>query len=353
MKNKKIRLRILNICFFIFVLILTLYIVFKNNEITLIIKHLKEINIFYVLLAIFLMFIYISCEGINIKRVLVTLGHKVSFINSYKYACVGFFFSGITPSASGGDPAQLYFMKKDNLPISHSALALLVELSSFQLICCIFAIIGFIFNYNTLIHKIGNIKYLMFIGIALNIIYLSFLLVMIFSKKVAFKLLEIICKLLNLFHYKKTETFYNKALNQLEEYHNCSIYLKNNKKLLIKIVFTTFIEMIIYHSISYWIFLSFGLKSYNILDFITMSSILYTTVACLPFPGAMGISEGSFMIMFKMFFPVEVLGSAMIISRGISYYLFICITGLFILLFMLIKNIQNKKNKYDEEKINV
>lgn len=338
MKNKKSKLRILNICFFLLILTITLYIVFKKNDITIIVKHLKELNIFYIILAIFLMFIYISCEGINIRRVLTTLGHKVPFINSYKYACVGFFFSGITPSASGGDPAQLYFMKKDKLPLSHGALSLLVELSSFQLICCILAIIGFITNYDVLINKIGNIKYLMFIGIFLNILYLTFLLIMIFSKKVALKLLDISCKLLTIFKYKKVDIFKEKALNQLEEYHDCAIYIKNNKKLLIKIALTTLIEMIIYHSIPYWVYLSFGFSTYNLFDFISMGAILYTTVACLPFPGAMGVSEGSFMIMFKMFFPMEVLGSAMVISRGISYYLFIVITGLIILLSMILKN---------------
>lgn len=345
MKNKKIKLRIINICFFLLVLTLTIHIVFKKNDIFIIAKHLKEINLIYLFLGIILMLIYISCEGINIRRVLKTLGHKIPFINSYKYACVGFFFSGITPSASGGDPAQLYFMKKDKLPISHSALSLLVELSSFQFICCLLAITSFIFNYDTLIYKIGNIKYLMFVGITLNIIYLIFLLVMIFSKKVAIKLLDLICKILNFFHYKKTENFSKKALKQIEEYHNCSLYLKSNKSLLIKIVLTTFIEMIIYHSIPYWIYLSFGLNTYNIFDFITMGSILYTTVACLPFPGAMGVSEGSFMIMFKMFFPTKILGSAMILSRGVSYYLFIIITGLIILSFILTSKLKENQEK--------
>lgn len=59
----------------------------------------------------------------------------------------GFFFSSVTPSASGGDPMQMYYMKKDGLPLGHSALAILTEFSSFQFITIIFAIISFLFNY--------------------------------------------------------------------------------------------------------------------------------------------------------------------------------------------------------------
>jgi hypothetical protein len=32
-----------------------------------------------------------------------------------RYSFIGFFFSGITPSASGGQPAQIYYMNKDNM----------------------------------------------------------------------------------------------------------------------------------------------------------------------------------------------------------------------------------------------
>ena len=160
MKNKNTKLKIFNICFFVLIILLTFYVIFRKNDIVLIIGNIKKVYLKYIIIAILLMFIYVSCEGINIRRVLKTLGHKVSLLDAYKYACVGFFFSAVTPSASGGDPAQLYFMAKDKLPISHSALALLVELASFEVITCLLAIIGIICNHGILLHRVGNLKYL-------------------------------------------------------------------------------------------------------------------------------------------------------------------------------------------------
>lgn len=281
------------------------------------------------------MFIFVLSEAISIRRVLISLGNKVKLIDSIKYASVGFFFSSITPSSSGGDPAQMYFMSKDNLPLSHSALALLVELCSFQLTSFILAIIGFIINYDFLINNINNIKYLMFIGISLNLIILVFLIIMIFSKKISLYFLKIIYKILELIKYRRRTIFFKSALKQINEYHACSIYLKNNKIIFLKTFLTSLIQLTLYHSIPYLIYLSFNLHDYNVFTFIFLESVLYISVSSLPFPGAVGVSEGAFLIIFKLFFKESILKSAMLISRGISFYLFVIITGILILIFTI------------------
>lgn len=344
MKNKKIIVKVFNVLFFFIVAFVTFYIIFKRNNISFMLKKLSSINIVYVLLAILFMFIYISCEGINIRRVLITLGDKVSIIRSFKYAVVGFFFSAVTPSASGGDPAQLYFMSKDNLSISHSTLALLVELSSFQLVSGILTFVGLIFNREVIMNDVGNLKYFVFIGMLVNIVFLIFLLVMIFSKKLGEKLFNFIFKVLEFFHYKKIDKFKEKSIKQIEEYNFCAMYLKKNKKVLVKIVLTTFVEFLIYYSIPYLIYLSFGLSKYSVFKFITLGAVLYTSVGFLPLPGAMGASEGGFVVLFKMLFPEMILSSAMIISRGISYYLFVLLCGLFIIAFMIKEKFSKGKN---------
>lgn len=341
--NKSISKKIFNALVFIGVAILTFYVIFKDNNIDEIIDNVKEVNLLFIGIAIIAMFIFISCEGINIRRVLRTCGCKITFLKAFKYALVGFFFSSVTPSASGGDPAQLYFMSKDKLPVAHSALSLLVELSSFQFVSCMIAIVGFFYNYDILINNIGNIKYLLFLGLTINVIILLCLLVMIFSKRVALKIIDLICKILRFFHYKKVDEFKEKSILHVEEYHKCSLYLKKNKLVLLKIVFTTTIQMILYHSIPYFVYLSFGLKDVSYISFVFMQAVLFISVSSLPLPGAMGVSEGGFMIIFKMFFPTSILSSAMLISRGISFYLFVIVSAILILIYIIIEKFMVKE----------
>ncbi len=342
-KKKKIFKKIFNIVFFIGIAGLTFWLIFKNNDINKIIFNLSKAKKNYLLLAIFAMFVYIFCEGLNIYRILKNLKDDVSLFQTFKYSLVGFFFSSITPSSTGGQPMQLYFMNKDKLSISHSALSLLIQLLSFQFMTLVLALIGFAFNYDLLLNKIGNIKYLMFLGITINVIIQTFLIIMIFSKKLGLKLINGICNLLDKMHIKNASNIKKKSIAQLDEYHECAIYLKNNKIMIIKIFLTTLLQLSLYHSIPYFVFKAFNLQGYSIFTFISLQAVLYISVASLPLPGAMGASEGSFMIIFKLLFPATLLGSAMLISRGISFYLFIIISAVLIFGFIVYDKIKLAK----------
>ncbi len=342
-KKKKIFKKVFNILFFIGIAGLTFWLIFKNNDINKIIFNLSKAKKIYLLLAIFAMFVYIFCEGLNIYRILKNLKDDVSLFQTFKYSLVGFFFSSITPSSTGGQPMQLYFMNKDKLSISHSALSLLIQLLSFQFMTLVLALIGFAFNYDLLLNKIGNIKYLMFLGITINLIIQTFLIIMIFSKKLGLKLINGICNLLDKMHIKSASTIKKKSIAQLDEYHECAIYLKNNKIMIIKIFLTTLLQLSLYHSIPYFVFKAFGLQGYSIFTFISLQAVLYISVASLPLPGAMGASEGSFMIIFKLLFPATLLSSAMLISRGISFYLFVIISAVLIFGFIVYDKIKLAK----------
>lgn len=340
MKSRKVR--VIYILLFLLCVGLTFFVIFKNNDISIILDNITKSDFKFILVGLFCMFIYINGEGINIRRVLKTCGHKISYFDSFKYASVGFFFSSITPSSTGGDPAQLYFMANDGLPISHSALALLVELSSFQAALCILSFAGLIFNHRILLNSIGCYKYFLFLGMAINILYLLFLVIIIFSKALIIKILDFLYKILEKFKYKKRDVFHEKCLKQIDEYHKCSIYLKNHKIVLIKVFLTTLVQMIVYYSIPYFVFKSLGLRGINIFTFIFMQVSLSMAVSYMPMPGSVGASEGGFMMMFKNLFSLETLSSAMLISRGVSFYFFVIFTGLFIICIVFYKRLCKK-----------
>ncbi|MCM1052987.1 MAG: flippase-like domain-containing protein [Ruminococcus sp.] len=328
--------RLVNIIVFILIAVLTFYIVFSNNDLDEIIINIKRTDKKYIFIAIMCMFIYLFTEGLNKYRLLKAFKEKVSLIQTFKYSIISFFFSSITPSSTGGQPMQLYFMSKDKLQMSHCTLALLIELLSFQFITLILALLGLIFHYNDLLNSIGNIKYLLIFGFSVNIIVQAFLIVMIFSKRVGQRLITFFYKTLKRLHYKKADYIYDKAFIQLKEYHDCARYLSKNKMLLLKTILTTTVQMSVYHSIPFFIYRSFGLSQYNVITFIIIEAVLYISVASLPLPGAMGASEGVFMVMFKIFFPISILSSAMIISRGISFYLFVVISLVLIMIFIIV-----------------
>ena len=130
-------------------------------------------------------------------------------------------------------------------------------------------------------------------------------------------------------------------MTELKNYQSSALYIRNNKKLMVKTITTTFIQFTFYYSISYWTYLSLGFNSHNILELITMQSILFATVSGIPSPGAVGVSEGAFIEIYRNIYPTNMIKSATLITRGINFYLFVLISGIVV----IVNEIRNKEKE--------
>ena len=80
------------------------------------------------------------------------LKYKVPIFSCIKYSFIGFFFSCITPSASGGQPAQMYYMNKDNVNIATSSLVLLIVTIAYKFVLVFIGVLLIIFQYSFMIN---------------------------------------------------------------------------------------------------------------------------------------------------------------------------------------------------------
>lgn len=320
--NKKI---ILNSIIFILLIVLTFYILLKDQNPMDIIEILKSANLKYVVIGIFCMFIYISLEAINIGRTLKKLNEKTTYLKNFKYALIGFFFSAVTPAASGGQPMQVYYMHKDGIAVSNSTLALLLNLTSMQITTLGIVFVSLIFNYEYL-NKLLIILFI--IGITLNMSALALLIIGIFSKRLSKWLINVALRVLKFFKVKNIDEKKEKFEAELNKYQDGAIYIKNNKLLMAKILLTTIIQFLFYYSVTYWTYRALGFSEFNILKIISMQSILFATVSGIPSPGAVGVTEGAFTEIFKVVYPESIMSTAVLLNRGINFYLFVLLSGI-------------------------
>lgn len=271
------------------------------------------------------MAIYISCEAINIGRSLKILNEKSTFIQNLKYALIGFFFSAITPAASGGQPMQIYYMHKDKISVSNSTLALLLNLTSMQIITIGFALVSLCFNYQYLN---GVLIVFFIVGILLNLSALVLLLIAIISKRLSRGMVHFAEKVLKFFRVKNIDAKKEKLENELEQYHESAVYIKQNKKIMIKILLTTLVQFFAYYSVTFWTYKALGMNEANILEITSMQSVLFATVSGIPSPGAVGVTEGAFTEIFRNIYPGAMMSSAILLNRGINFYFFVIFSGI-------------------------
>ncbi len=331
--NKKI---VRNFIFFILLILLTLWIILKDQSILEIVDVIKNVKLQYVAIAILCMVLYITLDAINIGRTLKALKEKSTFLKNIKYSLIGFFFSSITPAASGGQPMQIYYMHKDKISVANSTLTLLINLTATQIVTIGIALISLSFTN----HILSTPLIILFvIGIMLNSMALALLMIGIFSKRMSRWLINIFIRILRLFRFKKIEEKQEKIESELTKYHYSAKYLKENKWLIFRALITTAVQFIIYYSIAYWTYKALGFNSMNILEITTMQSIVYATVSGLPSPGAVGVSEGAYIELFSTIYQGNVIKSATLLNRGINFYLFVIISGIVV----VINEIKRKK----------
>lgn len=324
MKMKKTKKLLRNLIIFIVLIVLTFYIILKDQNTSEILNVLSSVKKEFIIIAIICMCLFMICEAINIGRTLKALNEKSSFLKNLKYTLIGFFFSSITPAASGGQPMQIYYMHKDKISVANSTLALLINLTCVQIVTISVALISLIFNYEYLN---GALIGFFILGITLNLSALALLLISIFSKRMTKGIINIVIKILKFFKIKNIEGKQEKLENELTKYQGSATYIKTNKLLILKALITTYIQYMLYYSISYWVYRSFGLTEYNILEILSMQSVVYATVSGIPSPGAVGVSEGAFIEIFKSVYSKTMVNGAMLLSRGVNFYLFVIISS--------------------------
>ncbi|MBQ8891353.1 MAG: flippase-like domain-containing protein [Bacilli bacterium] len=327
---------------FIFIVIVVFYFIFKDNNAKETLIILLSAKRSYLLIAIICMSLFSICEAFNLKTSLNLLKEKVSFKQCYKYALAGFFVAGITPSSTGGDPMQFYLMSKDKVKSQNATLALLLKLLSFQISVVFIGIIGLLIHHKEIFRALGNLKYIIFLGAFLNIVVGTLYFLIIFFKKVIMYLVNFLDSVLKSLHIKKREMIINKITLWVEEYSKASSLIKENKEILVKLFSITIFQMIFYYSIPYFVYRSLGLDATKIFTFISFQSVLFISVSALPFPGAVGVSEVTFMRIYGKLFPKRMLGSAMIITRFINFYVFIIYSGI-VLCYHIVKSNNQKR----------
>ena len=304
----------------------TVYVIYKELEGQDIVGTLKNANIWWVLAAILAMAIYAVCDGINISRCLKLAGYKISFAQMMKYSFAGFFFSSITPSSTGGQPGQLYYMAKDKLKVSHSAFTLLCALLSFQCAAVFLGVVGVICSHGEVFKLQGRFAYVFPIGFALNLAIIAFLICVLFTRRLAGFFIGIGLWFIKLRGIKPGERF--KFLRSFASYRKASALLKKNKSVFVKMLITSLVQLMLFHSVTFFCAHAIGCSDLDWFTVLRTQASLFISVSSLPLPGAAGVTEYGYALFYADLIPTALLGSVMLLSRFCSFTLPLVWSGL-------------------------
>lgn len=318
-----------SLIFMLLLIGLTFYILLKDNSLASLIPYIQKANPIYLILGLLTMLGFIACEAINIKIITKSLNIKTSFRQCMDYSFIGFYFCSITPSASGGQPAQIYYMKRDGINLSYSALTILIITVAYQIVMLLYGLIMFLFQYEFVMANVKGIKWLILFGVVVNVILTAFIFFSIFSKKIVAKCVFAVTNFLaKIKLIKKVDTAQKNIIHQLDEYTEGAQHIKQNPMLFVKVTFFTFLQKTALYAIPFFVYKAFNLSGHTFFEILTIQALLTIAVSSLPLPGAVGVTETSFLSIFQVFFSSSLILPAMLLSRGISFYAILIISAI-------------------------
>lgn len=311
-----------NMVIFAVLIVLTFWFVFKDQDLGKIMASIGETNLFFILLGLAVMFGYFLVESWNVRTLLASFGEKISMKQALKYTFIGFFFCSVTPGASGGQPLEIYYMSKDGISSANATMAILIQTCGIQVAVMSLGIIFLIFSPEI---AAGPVMSLFMLGVLINGVALVALLTAILSPKLAKKMINGILDLLKKIHIKRFEKN-RKSINQsLAQYGETSAYIKSHKAEFRNALLRSVLQMTLYYLVPYFIYLSFGLSEMTALGIVAMQSVLFIATSGLPIPGAIGASEAVFLGLYSAAYGADHVDSALLLTRGSNFYLFVII----------------------------
>jgi uncharacterized protein (TIRG00374 family) len=285
----------------------------------------KQMNLLYLIFALVFWILYTTLDAFRILLLCEGVtGKWISMRTSYEVVLTGAFLAAVTPFQTGGLPVQLYLLKRDGISYGKGTLIILLRAIFFSIMMLILFLILFpIFTkeYNTISIKILS-KYSLIVYPIIVLIMTVALIKPDIIKHFMYRLTLVKGR-----RNKATRIVF-KLFKELKEMKDGFWYFVKNRKMLSLIsFFLTFIAYVPFFFIAPLLLKGVGLDvSFVQIVFLQLAVFLFTFFS--PTPGATGVCEGIFAIMFKEIVKKSLLGVFTILWRFFTFYLSAIVGGI-------------------------
>lgn len=347
LKKSGIKSLVISISLFLLLLFLTFWLIFKDQDLARIFDIVGNANLWWILAGLLLMVGYFGVQAWNVKSVLESLGEKVPWKKMFKFTLIEFFFCAMTPSATGGQPMEIYYMSKEGISAPKATMAIFVQLCGYQISVMTLGIFSVLF----LPYKLPPGVFMFFlIGLLINGIALLVLLCCVFFPKIAHPVVHSVVRIAKKLHYRKVDRMEEKLEDSLNQYAENATYIKKHKKQFLKAIGRVFIQVSLYYIVPFCIYKAFGFSEHNVFELFAMQSVLFLATAGFPIPGAVGLSETVFLALYGSVFGAEIISSAMLLNRGVTFYIFVIISAIIVLANIIFLKTRKQIPKEAEQK---
>ena len=322
MKNKK--KLIANLILLISLIIFVIIMICSLGDINNIYHNLITADYRYLLIILGLLAIYLILWPLSLALIIKSEEPKVKFKRDYEIAATEFFFNGITPFSSGGQPFQVYSMSKVGIGVAKSTSIIMINFIIYQVVINLFSVLSIALYFKQIESTISNFIWFAIIGFSINFIILIFLLLIAISKKTGVILHKFLAWLSHFKLFRKLENKIPAFDQYITDTQDAFKQIAKKWKTVLLSILLKIVALAIFYAIPF-----FGIKALHIdisyseiFYVIAMTCFALTMVIWLPTPGSSGGVEFAFSAIFaSLAIDTSNSLSLMLIWRFATYYL--------------------------------
>lgn len=321
MKNKKFR-SVFNFTLLFVITALVLYFSLKDDYET-IINQILNINVFWLFFAFLLVILYWIFKAITIKNLTVRFNPQYTTKKAMRLVIETNFFHAITPFSSGGQPYEIYSLKKNNIRITDATNITIQNFIVYQIALVLLGIISLIVNH--FCHLFSSsvvLQKLVALGFFMNTFVIVILFLVTFGRKLNRKIIDGGIHLLyKLKIIKDEEKLLQKSDSYLSEFHLGAKLLLKNKGNFVGLIGLQFISLCCLYLVP--LCLLYGTGNYSAFgpfEAIVTSAYVMLIGSFVPIPGGTGGLEYGFVTFYGNFLTGSSLKAIMLVWRFITYY---------------------------------
>ena len=332
----------------IIITILTVKIILSGSDISLmdLIESLKSASPAWLAVTTIATLCYILFEGEALICIAKEVGYPQRHINGFLYGAGDVYFSAITPSATGGQPASAYFMMRDGIPGPITVVALIVNLIMYTLAVLTTGLIAVIFKGRLLgcFELPGKLLIAASTAILIGMVVVFYLFLK--KKNIVFAISWKITRILHKLHIvRDVEKRKAKLEKKAEEYEACYQFISGRTGMLVKVYIFNLLQRVSQIFVTAFVHMAIGGAAADFWNVLGVQAFVTLGSYCIPMPGAIGVADYLLIGGFKGYFTenADYAYRLSMISRGFYFYLCIMVSLVVVIIGYLF--LRNKTRK--------
>ncbi len=289
------------------------------------------------------MFSFIFFEGVSLLQICRTCGYPQKMRRGFLYSAGDTYFSAITPSGTGGQPAIIFFMMKDGIPGAVITATLVINFIAFNVGLLFFGVVGFLLAPSVFMGYSTMCKAFIIAGFLIFATLFTLGVLMIRRREFIFRIAMKMISFLHKIHLVKHQEKIQKKLEKvMEEYKTCVNVVAGHKGMWFNACLMNILQRFAQIVVTVFSYRALGgmgpvRELFSTQCFATIGS------TCIPIPGAIGISDYLMIEGYKNLMPRDFAFQVQMLSRGISFYCCIITSGITLMIGLMMLGRREKK----------